>query len=204
MDFSKLAEQRRACHDFESGYKILDTDFLQILEDVRFTPSGYNAQPWKFRLIRNEEMLHQIHEIAFKQQHILDAGNLVVVQGDVEFGEHECERIQEEWKKFRGFSDQQLAALKSSLRKDRPESQKREMVIRNCALAAMMFLLSAEEKGFATCPMMGFSQKKLADILDLKPHEAPILMVALGKASKNAETVVQFPRKTAEEISILD
>ena len=204
MNLLDLATQRRACHQFEVGYKIENKDFLKILEPVRFTPSGYNAQPWKFQLVRDNAVLQKIYSIAFKQQHILDAGNLVIVRGDREFGEYECERILAEWEQYRGFSTDQLQALRASLRKERPEPQKREMVLRNCALAAMSFLISATEQGFATCPMMGFSQKKLATILDFPPTHIPILLIALGKASKTQAIDPPFPRKTAEEIAIID
>ena len=102
-------------------------------------------------------------------------------------------------KEIRGFSEEQLEALKASLMRDRPEWQKREMVIRNCSLAAMSFLFSATEKGYATCPMMGFSQRKLKKILSLEEHMIPILLICLGK-QQDGVSDNPFPRKSVKEL----
>jgi len=197
-DFLDLAQSRRSVHAFEPGFQISDEVFLDLLEAVRCTPSGYNAQPWQFLLIREPENLAAIHQLAYRQDHILDAGNLVVVLGDVEFGANECKRIVEEWKRFRDFSDKQCEALHASLTKDRDLWKKREMVIRNCSLAAMSFLLAAEDKGLATCPMMGFRQLDLKHHLELPDNMLPIMMIALGKSSK--PELEQLPRNEAREI----
>ncbi len=195
MEFEALVQKRRSVHNFQPDLKLSQIEFEAILEYVRYTPSGYNAQPWRFELIQDQKMLTEIHNIAFKQKHILDAGNLVVIWGDVEFGEKESERICQEWKEYRNFTEDQIKALKASLRKDRPESQKREMVIRNCSLAAMSFLYAATDLGYASCPMMGFSQKKLIDLLEPVSTEIPILLIALGKADMDRAEPSQLPRK---------
>ena len=181
MDFTKLITERISTTYFEPGFKISDTDFLEILETVRFTPSGYNAQPWEFLLIRDPERLKKLYEIGMNQQKILDAGNLVVVLGNKAFGRTESERILDDWKTHRHLGENKLQGLKSSLEKKREDHKEREMVIRNTSLAAMNFLLSAENLGFATSPMMGFKQLKLRKFLELPDEILPVLMIALGK-----------------------
>ena len=197
--FLPLAQNRRSAHSFAPGFTVTDQLFLDLLEPVRFTPSGYNAQPWEFLLIREKDNLTKIHEIAYKQDHILEAGNLVVVLGNIEFGVVECERIVDEWKNFRGFSSQQGEALRASLTKDRPDWKKREMVIRNCSLAVMSFLLSVEAAGLAACPMMGFRQLDLRKHLGLPADRLPVLLIAVGKPG--ADEPVQLPRKTAQALA---
>jgi nitroreductase len=198
MDFKDLVEHRRSVHRFASGFKVTKRQWKEILEYVRYTPSGYNAQPWKFKLIQAETELQKMHKLCYSQKHILTSGNLVVVIGDVEFGNHEAERIVKEWREHRHFTEKQAEALHASLVKDREAWKKREMVIRNCSLAAMTFMYAAEDLGLAACPMMGFRQLDLKRELGLKEHELPIMLIALGKAE--ADELERLPRKTVDAL----
>lgn len=200
MDFTSLAFSRRSRVHFLPGYKVSESDFLGLLEVTRFAPSGYNAQPWKFDLIQDESILQKLHKIAYKQDKILTSGNVVVVLGDREFGQREADRIVLEWKQYRGFSNEKADSMRASLTKDRDNSKKREMTIRNCSLAAMTFMYAAESKGFVTCPMMGFRQLDLKKLRGYEEPLIPIMMIALGKPDPEHPEEAQLPRKTAQEL----
>ena len=199
MEFKDLVLARRSVHNFEPDFKVDQNTWKALLEYVRYTPSGYNAQPWKFKLIQDDTVLQKMHQLCYKQDHILTAGNLVVLIGDVQFGKNEAERVVAEWRQYRAFTDKQAEALQASLVKDRAEWKQREMVIRNSSLAAMTFMYAAQDLGLATCPMMGFRQLDLKRVLGLKENELPIMLIALGKAGK--KEAVQLPRKTANELN---
>jgi len=134
----------------------------------------------------------------YKQEHILTSGNLVVVIGDVKFGVNEADRIVEEWRDYRGYDKAQCDALAASLKKERAEWKQREMVIRNCSLAAMTLLYAAENMGLATCPMMGFRQLDLKRELGLPENELPIMLIALGKAA--GDEPERLPRKSVQDL----
>lgn len=201
-DFSDLVRQRRSCHHFMAGFRLSDASFFEILQDVRYTPSGYNAQPWEFLLIRDEAQRKAVQSLAFGQDHIMTSGNIVILLGNTEFGKDEQERICKYWE-YR-LPPEKLKAMKSSLMKERPAEQKRDMVIRNCALAGMTFMYSAKSKGFITCPMMGFSQGRLAKLLELPEKIIPVLMIAIGKPDPENPEPAQLERKEAKEIGHLE
>jgi len=196
-NFQSLAETRRACHTFEPNFKLSEADFYGLLEAVRYTPSGYNAQPWSFCLVKSVEKIQQLYELSYKQKHILEAGNVVILLGNKEFGVQESERIVSEWKTFRNFDKKQADALLASLTKNREDWKKREMMLRNCSLAAMTFMYAAADLGLATCPMMGFRQLDLKKWLELPEELIPVMMIAVGKGKEDAE---RLPRKTSEEL----
>ncbi len=200
MEFKKLVEHRRSIHHFLPGKKISDIEFQSIIELVRLTPSGYNAQPWEFILIREDKTLEKIQHIAYDQSHVTQAGNIVVALGNTAFGEEEWERICAEWKKFRSLNTEKLDGLKSSLTKIRSLQKNREMVIRNGALACMTFLYATESLGWNTCPMMGFRQLELKKLLHIPSKKIPLMMIALGKADPNKKDQ-RLPRKSVEEIA---
>lgn len=200
MEFSKLIAQRTSEHAFSSPCeKITDDDFLDIIDYTSTTPSGYNGQPWNFLLIREDNRLQEIQKLAYNQKHIREAGNLVIVLGDKEFGKNECKRICTEWEAERGFTKKQVEALKASLLKNRDEWKKREMMLRNVSLACMTFMFGAENEGWATCPMMGFRQLDLKRYLELPENILPVMMIALGKRDTE-KSINRMPRKKAKEI----
>ncbi len=203
MEFSDLVKKRRSNHFFQKGFKIAESDFDQILEYVRYTPSGYNAQPWKFKLIQEDAQLKDLHPICYNQDHILEAGNLVVVLGDKDFGKNETDRIISEWVEFRDFNQKKAEALKASLVKDREDWKKKEMVIRGCSMAAMHFLFAAEDLGFSTCPMMGCKQLELRTYLALPENLLPVMLIALGKAD-TSRIETPLPRKSVDDLKWFD
>ena len=125
MEFLDVIQQRNSEHDFLPGEKISEEAFYRILESVKTTPSGYNAQPWHFLLIQDDERLKEIKKICYDQEIITRSGNLVVVLGDIEFGPHEKERVQKEWAEHRGMSQKKVEALGASLLKERETWKKR-------------------------------------------------------------------------------
>lgn len=200
MEFDDLVKSRVSEHAFLPGNTISDKEYYTILESVVTTPSGYNAQPWHFLLLRDSERLKEVQALCYNQEHVTRAGNLVVVLGNVNFGKHEQERICKEWAEYRDFDVKKVEALKSSLLKEREGWKKREMMIRNVSLACMTFLFAAENKGWATCPMMGFRQLDLRRYLELPEDQIPVLLIALGKRDEG-KSLGNMPRKTPEEIS---
>lgn len=201
MNFSELIKSRQSTLYFDTNYKISDKDFLEILELTRFTPSGYNAQPWEFLIIKDLDRLKKIHEIALEQDKVLEAGSVVIVLGNVAFGRTETERILSDWAKFREADENRLNGLRSSLLKKRDDWKEREMMLRNTSLACMSFLLAAESLGFSTCPMMGFRQLDLKKFLALPADILPVMMIALGKQDPKRIEPRRLPRKTSENIA---
>jgi putative NAD(P)H nitroreductase len=201
MEVWDALKNRRAIHHFLPGIKIPRSDFLKMVEAASYTPSGYNAQPWEFLLLKQPESIQKISEIAFGQKQILEAGNIVIVLGDRDFGVRNTDEILSEWKQYRNLTPEKYHGLKTSLTKERTESKKREMTLRNASMAAMSFLLVAEEMGYQTCPMMGFSQIKLRKFLSLPEPIFPILMIAIGHADPKHPEPPQLPRKTPKKIA---
>ncbi len=192
-------QQRTAVHHFLPDVRIPLTDFQSILADVRLTPSGYNAQPWHFILIQDPTQLQTVQDIAFGQSHLTAAGSAVVVCGHRDFGPTEHDRILSEWATHRHYSPQQLDQLSRSLLRDRPPQQRTTMALRSCSLAAMSFLLSATTHGWATCPMMGFDQRRLSQHLALPEGWFPVLLIALGKADPT-QAQLPMPRKPVSQL----
>lgn len=201
MDPFYALQNRRSCHEFLEGFSLPRADFEALINITRNAPSGYNAQPWEFLLIQEPKRLQSLHTIAYKQDHLLHAGNVVIILGDVDFGKNQADRIVSEWIEHRGLPETKAEGLRSALTKDRENWKKREMCLRNCSLAAMQLINSAESMGLSTCPMMGFKQLELKKLLQLPENIIPVLMIAIGKRDPEKAIPTPLPRKTVEELT---
>lgn len=62
IDFMKLAEKRRSSWEFKSD-PIPDDIIEKIIDAARYSPSGFNSQPWEFVVIKEQELKNKIIDI---------------------------------------------------------------------------------------------------------------------------------------------
>ena len=198
MDFSDLIKKRRACHHFQAGFQIPDEDFVKMIEETSFTPSGYNAQPWDFVIVREPENLAKIHELGFQQPHLKDASAVILVLGDTDIGRRVDEGVRQ-WVDGGYLEPERIPEFKNSMAKVRSPEKRKIMALRNAMLAAMTLIYSAENMGYATCPIMGFSQWEVEEFLQIPKDRVIALMIALGKAA-GTEVQPRLPRRSVEEM----
>lgn len=76
----KIIERRYSCRDFDKNQKISSEDFELILQAGRFAPSSLGLECWKFVVITQDLLKHQIAKDApSNQEKIQDCSHLVVV-----------------------------------------------------------------------------------------------------------------------------
>lgn len=198
MEFSELIKQRRACHHFVPGQSIPEKDLKKMVLETSLTPSGYNAQPWEFIIIQEKENIKKVGEIAFKQTHVADASALIVVLGDMNIGRN-VDSLLQDWLKHGYCTEEEIPAYRNSIAKVRSPEKRKQMALRNAMLACMTLIYSAENMGYATCPIMGFSQWKLEEELNIPEDRAIALLIAIGTEDKGKENE-RLPRKKTESM----
>lgn len=198
MNFEQLVKKRRATHHFDPNFKLSDEVFKKLIEVVRFSPSGYNAQPWKFILIRESEALKKISKIAFNQTHLIEAGNVIVVIGHTKIVD-DPDALLKDWVKYGYCTEHKVSTYKHTFTKHRTEGRLKQMALRNASIGATTLLYAAEDMGLSTCPMMGFSQPQLVDFLEIPDDYIPILLVPIGKGIPEKERP-QLPRKEVDDL----
>lgn len=52
----------------------------------------------------------------------------------------------------------------------------------------MMFMLSAKEKGWDTCPMIGFDAEAVKRILNIDDQFEVVMMITIGKEKREQKT----------------
>lgn len=78
MDVKEAIEYRRSIRWY-NGKDIPDDVIKEVLDAARRAPSGCNAQPWRFRVIRDRETVEELkRKKAFPQDFVYDAPAIVV------------------------------------------------------------------------------------------------------------------------------
>jgi nitroreductase len=75
-----LIKERRSTRRF-SSQPVSDEDLTAVLEAAQWAPSGENHQPWKFLVIRNKDMMHQIVDLLPYKQMLAFLRNAPVLIG---------------------------------------------------------------------------------------------------------------------------
>ena len=75
-------EQRRSIRRFKSE-PVPDENIMSLLEAARLAPSGSNAQPWRFKIVKDKETKFKLSRAAYNQQFIADAPVVLVCCADI-------------------------------------------------------------------------------------------------------------------------
>jgi putative NAD(P)H nitroreductase len=90
-----------------------------------------------------------------------------------------------------------------SFYKSRGEVFQRDEAIRNASLSAMLFMMAAKDKGWDTCPMIGFNQDEVKKILKLNDQYEPVLMITLGKEKIESRRARGYRKPVSEFVSYI-
>jgi len=76
-------EKRRSIRRYKPD-PVPDEHLFALLDAARLAPSGSNAQPWRFKIVRDRETKLRLAEAAHKQSFIADAPVVLVCCVDIE------------------------------------------------------------------------------------------------------------------------
>lgn len=84
MEVKEAIEKRRSIRKYKDK-EIPEELIKELIEAARLAPSGNNAQPWKFQIVRDKETKEKLKEIGvFKQNFVYMAPIIIVCCADPE------------------------------------------------------------------------------------------------------------------------
>ncbi len=168
MDVVSAIKKRRSIRMFLKK-EIDDGIIKEMLECAILAPSEGNLQPWKFYLIKNENLKEKIALYALRQEFIAEAPVCIVVCADLKRTSPYGER------------GRNLYCLQST------------------AAAIQNMMLYAVSKGLGTCWVGAFDERKVADALSLPAHLRPVAIIPVGYPAEYPETPSRIPLKNVVE-----
>lgn len=175
MEFSQAIEQRQAVKSYQPDKKISDAELDGLMQEVILSPSSFNLQHWKFIAVKSDEIKNRIKEAAWGQEHIGTCSFLIAVCGKLSAYE-DAPVIYKDVDQ--GIQDKILPMIKGFYQ-DKEQLQ-RDEAIRSASLAAMTLMYGATNRGWDTCPMIGFDPQAVSKIIELDALHIPVMLLALG------------------------
>ena len=203
-----LIESRRAVRRFLPE-PVPDEVIRDCLELAVLAPNSCNLQPWSFQAIRDPALLARLHPVCMSQN-AAKAPLIIAVLARPDTWKQACSNIVEYWPepevpgRIRSFYAKtapfqynqgplgllglfkrqlvRLAALRKPLmRTPNSKADMRLWAVKSTALASENLMLAFQSHGYATCPMEGFDEVRLRQVLDIPREAIPIMLLAAGR-----------------------
>ena len=181
MDLEDAMENWSSVKKFTD--KEVEREKLEKIFDLTTkAPTAFNLQPYRFIVLDSEEAMEKATSSVIPVNGwVRYADKIVVLVGDEEIDVNADQVLVHKLEE--GRIDEEKA---ENLRKMYSDYKNRDsefltgLLTRNTVIPATFFMLACKTQGIGSCPVRGFNQDKLANKLNLKETERPILLFPIG------------------------
>lgn len=182
MHVNEAIETRRSVKAYDPNHKMSQQEIDQLMQLAMLSPTAFNIQHWRFVLVTDPVLRHQIRAVSWNQAQVEEASLLIVLVADVNAWQKAPERY---WQNApKAAADMLVPAIKNYYTGN--ETAQRDEAMRSCGMAAMTIMLAAKGMGYDTCPMDGFDFDAVAKLINLPSDHIPTMFITVGKALKPA------------------
>ncbi|MED4585866.1 nitroreductase family protein [Brevibacillus choshinensis] len=202
-EFSNLVKQRRSATKFIPDVELTSSELDEILSLVKFAPSAFNLQHAHYVIVNDVDIKNRVYEAAQKQYKVKTSSAVILVLGDTE-AHLQAGKINEGLLHLGVIDKREFDDTVSSIHtfyEKGGESLKRDEAIRTASLSAMLFMLAAKDKGWDTCPMIGFDSGEIRQILGIPDQYVPAMMITIGKEDLSGQRVRGYRKPVGEFVS---
>lgn len=172
--------ERRASSHFKPD--VVPEEYLEtILQFAAQAPSGYNLQPWRFIVVRENENRERLQRAAFNQQKVSEAPVVVIFYAIKDDWKNYIDAIFQEGARRGVGKPEMVPQIKKQasdfLRNVVPQSI---WVNRHTMIAFTTMMLVAESYGLDTAPMEGFDPAAVRKEFGIPENAEVIALLAIG------------------------
>ncbi|WP_195258682.1 nitroreductase family protein [Bacillus paralicheniformis] len=203
MEFNELIETRHSANNFLEDVQITVKDLEPIFEDIKLAPSAFNLQHAEYKVVLEKDLKEKIREAASGQYKVHSASAVILVMGD-RYAYRQTEKINEGMRDLgiiKDFELQEMVENNTQFHETRGEPFMKEEAIRNASLSAMMFMLAAKNRGWDTCPMIGFDSDQVRELLEIPDTHEIVLMITIGKEKESSRRLRGYRKPVNEFVS---
>jgi len=195
MEFRDIVMQRYATKQFD-GRMIDQEKIFALLDIIRYSPSAFNLQPWKIKVVTASRIKKALQPHTNDQPQVTTCSHLLVfcantdlklLIDNVEMGMMKSGMPLELSTKIAGMMKEYV----DKMDRNRRLAFAREQVY----IALANALNGAKSLGLDSCPMGGFDPAAYSDILFLPDEYIPVVLCAIGYAADKPLPKWRFPRE---------
>lgn len=198
-----IIRERRSANNFIEGIEIPKEDFEAIFDQLRLAPSCFNLQHSHYLVVTDKVKKELLKQAAFNQYKLHTASAAIIVLGDKEAYKN-ADKIYSGFLHlgiYKDFEYQKLLQDINGLYESRGEEFQRDEAIRNASLSAMLFMLIAKDKGWDTCPMIGFESDKMRELFNIPENLEPVLLISMGKEDTSKQRMRGYRKPVGEYVT---
>jgi len=195
MEFKDIVMQRYATKQFD-GRMIDDPTLFMLLDIIRYSPSAFNLQPWKIKIITASRIKKNLLPHTNNQLQVTTCSHLFVFCANTEL-----EKLVD--KAVEGLArsglpketvSQYAAMIRGYIGSMRPE-QRVAFAREQIHIALANAVNGAKSLGLDSCPMGGFDPSGYAETLFLPEEYIPVVLCAVGYAVDKPNPKWRLPRE---------
>lgn len=209
----QLIDNRRAIRRFTSE-PVPEAVIRDCLEMAVLAPNSCNLQPWSFKVIRDPALLEKLHPVCLKQN-AAKAPLIIAVLARPDTWRDACSNVLKYWPEdtpprpiqtfytriaplqynqgfagWRGWLKRRLVWLTglrtAIMRKPNSHAEMKIWAVKSTALAAQNLMMAFQSHGYGSCPMEGFDEARLRQVIKLPKQAIPIMLLAVGTPGEKA------------------
>lgn len=190
MNTTEVIRRRISTNRFDTQRSLAEEEIRELVEYATQAPSSYNIQHWRFVAVTRQDDKERLKAVAYGQQKVADAAVTFIVLGDLE-GHKKLDGILQRAEK-EGILDASMrqAWVGQSEGRYADPRNARDEAIRSGAMAAMVLMLAAGDRGLASGPMIGFDPEGVKREFKIADRYVPVMLLTVGYATEG-----NWPRK---------
>lgn len=195
MEFKDIVMQRYATKQFD-GRMIDEPTLFALLDIIRYSPSAFNLQPWKIKIVTASRIKKNLLPHTNNQPQVTTCSHLFVFCANTELEQLVDKAV--EGLARTGLSkdvvSQYAAMIKGyigSMSLEQRIAFSREQI----HIALGNAINGAKSLGLDSCPMGGFDPAAYAEVLLLPEEYLPVVLCAVGYAADKPHPKWRLPRE---------
>lgn len=208
MNFSRIIEKRRAVNYFDPNKKVEEALLKKVIEEAGKSPSSYNLQPWKLKIISKSDQKETLRTLAFDQPKVTEAPVILMLLADRDGwkeGNLTMENVFSDFVKAGKMQEDQrqwFEGVRQTLY-GRDDEAAQAFANKNAGLFAMSLMYAATANGLESHPMDGFDHEGIRKEFKIPDNYWIPMLIAIGYLNPGTRIHPKGWRQSFEEI-ILD
>jgi len=180
---------RYATKKYDPAFQLNEQQKRLIEKSLQLSPSSYGLQPLHYFWIKDKQLREQIKAIAWNQQQIIDASEVLILCAKTELNESYLHSHADLMRDTRGMEEEQIQGFRNHLidaigKKTKEDIQNWNSMQAYIALGQVLH--TSALLAIDATPMEGFSAIALDELLDLeKKGLKSVLICTFGKRAED-------------------
>ncbi|MDV3198302.1 MAG: nitroreductase family protein [Vigna little leaf phytoplasma] len=183
---------------FQSKHRIPHLIWEQILQKIRFSPSSFDLQPWRFFIIESAYNKAKLKKcLKGNMQQLETSSAMILVCGDLEKTKWSSYIYEQKYlrKWINKEEKQKILAQINAHYQQMSFSKLTNEICFECGLIAAHLVVVSKDFGYNTCFIGGCDFDMLQKKLKINLNYLPIILIAIGKEELGEEKKKTNPFK---------